>query len=157
MCGLRLGLKAYRETLGKRNRVAEKASAFSAKVRDISEFLSVAMGDDIKLGAIPGVVCFHDPCHLRHGQKLISPQRDLLCRIPGLTLRDIPDEGQCCGSAGIYNVTHRERSMKILEAKVAAIDKTGAERVVTSNPGCFMQLEYTRKKLGPEMDGVSHL
>jgi len=95
-------LKAYRETLGKQDRVAKKAEAFSSKVRDISEFLAVALGDDIKLGSIPGVVCFHDPCHLRHGQKLISPQRELLRRIPDLTFRDIPDDGQCCGSAGIY-------------------------------------------------------
>jgi glycolate oxidase iron-sulfur subunit len=139
-------LKSYRETLSKQERVAKKAEAFSAKVRDISEFLAANLGDDIKLGAIPETVCFHDPCHLRHGQKLISPQRNLLRRIPGLTLNDIPDDGQCCGSAGIYNITHHDRSMKILEAKVAAIDKTRAETVVTSNPGCFMQLEYARKK-----------
>jgi glycolate oxidase iron-sulfur subunit len=149
-------LKAYRETLSKQERVAKRAEAFSAKVRDISEFLAVKLGSDIKLGAIPEVVCFHDPCHLRHGQKLISPQRDLLRRIPGLTFKDIPDEGQCCGSAGIYNVTHRRRSMKILDAKVAAIDKTGVERVVTSNPGCFMQLEYARRSMGRGWT-VSHI
>ncbi|MEW6113881.1 MAG: (Fe-S)-binding protein, partial [Thermodesulfobacteriota bacterium] len=62
--------------------------------------------------------------------------------IPGVVFQDIPDEGQCCGSAGIYNITHRDRSMKILEAKVAAICKTGAKRVITSNPGCLMQLQY---------------
>ncbi|MGO9569741.1 MAG: (Fe-S)-binding protein [Desulfomonilaceae bacterium] len=149
-------LKAYRQTLGNQVRVAKKAEAFSAKVRDIAEFLAVALGDDIKLGPIPEVVCFHDPCHLRHGQNLIAPQRDLLRRIPGLTFRDIPDEGQCCGSAGIYNVTHRDRSMKILEAKVAAIDKTGAERVVTSNPGCFMQLQFARKNWGKDWN-LSHI
>ena len=79
-----------------------------------------------------------------------------LRRIPGLDLREIPDEGQCCGSAGIYNITHRERSMKILEAKVAAIDKTGAERVITSNPGCFMQLHYAKKCWSRKWN-VSHI
>ncbi len=149
-------LKAYRETLRKRDHVAKKAEAFSAKIRDISEFLAANLRDDVKLGPIPEVVCFHDPCHLRHGQKLVSPQRDLLRRIPGLGFKDIPDDGQCCGSAGIYNVTHRDRSMKILEAKVAAIDKTGAERVVTSNPGCFMQLDYARKNWKRDWS-VSHI
>ncbi|MCX5863441.1 MAG: (Fe-S)-binding protein [Deltaproteobacteria bacterium] len=153
-CGAEL--KAYRETLGKQGRVAEKASAFSAKVRDISEFLAIALGDDIKLGAIPEVVCFHDPCHLRHGQKLIFPQRDLLRRIPGLTYREIPDDGQCCGSAGIYNVTHRERSMKILEAKITAIGKTGARTVITSNPGCLLQLYYGKKRWNQTWN-VSHI
>ena len=139
-------LKAYRETLSKQAHVAKLAESFSAKVRDVSEFLAQSLGDDIALGPVPEIMCFHDPCHLRHGQKLTSPQRQLLRRIPQLAYRDIPDEGQCCGSAGIYNITHRERALKILEAKVHAIDKTGAQRVVTSNPGCFMQLEYARRK-----------
>ena len=108
------------------------------------------------LGQIPETVCFHDPCHLRHGQKLVLPQRDLLRRIPNLTLKDIPDDGQCCGSAGIYNITHRERSMKILEAKITAIGDTSPDRVITSNPGCFMQLVYGRKRWNQKW-GVLHI
>ena len=142
-CGMEL--KTYRETLSPVARLAKRAEAFSAKIKDISEFLVAALGPDIALGAINEKVCFHDPCHLRHGQRLIAPQRCLLSRIPGIALSDIPDDGQCCGSAGIYNITHRERSMRILEAKLEAIEKTGADRVVTSNPGCFMQLDYARK------------
>ena len=143
-CGMEL--KAYRETMSPVTRAAKRAEAFSRKIKDISEFLVSALGPETDFGPIPENVCFHDPCHLRHGQKLVSPQRDLLRRIPGLVLSDVPDEGQCCGSAGIYNITHRERSMKILEAKIAAIDKTAADRVITSNPGCFMQLQYGRKR-----------
>ncbi len=141
-------LKAYRDTLSKRAHIAKHAESFSAKIRDVSEFLASVMEEDITFGPIPEIVCFHDPCHLRHGQKLTSPQRYLLRRIPQLTFRDIPDDGQCCGSAGIYNLTHRERAMKILEAKVVAIERTGAERVVTSNPGCFMQLLYAATQWG---------
>ena len=143
-CGMEL--KAYRETMSPVTRAAKRAEAFSRKIKDISEFLVSALGPETDFGPIPENVCFHDPCHLRHGQKLVSPQRDLLRRIPGLVLSEVADEGQCCGSAGIYNITHRERSMKILEAKIAAIDKTAADRVITSNPGCFMQLQYGRKR-----------
>jgi glycolate oxidase iron-sulfur subunit len=139
-------LKAYREALSKNPILAGKAEEFSAKIRDVSEFLASAVGPEIKFGEISETVCFHDPCHLRHGQKLVLPQRELLRRIPNLTLKDIPDDGQCCGSAGIYNITHRERSMKILEAKIAAIGETSPDRVITSNPGCFMQLVYGRKR-----------
>jgi glycolate oxidase iron-sulfur subunit len=143
-CGMEL--KAYRETMSPVTRAAKRAEAFSRKIKDISEFLVSALGPETDFGPIPENVCFHDPCHLRHGQKLVSPQRDLLRRIPGLVLSDVPDEGQCCGSAGIYNITHRERSMKILKAKIAAIDRTAADRVITSNPGCFMQLQYGRQR-----------
>jgi glycolate oxidase iron-sulfur subunit len=139
-------LKAYRETLSKQSIIAQKAERFSAKIRDVSEFLASAVGPGIRFGPISETVCFHDPCHLRHGQKLTLPQRNLLRRIPDLTLKDIPDDGQCCGSAGIYNITHRERSMKILEAKIAAIGKVSPDRVITSNPGCFMQLVYGSRR-----------
>jgi glycolate oxidase iron-sulfur subunit len=153
-CGMEL--KAYRETLAKQGRMAERARSFSSCVRDVSEFLVSAMGPEISFRSTPEVMCFHDPCHLRHGQKLISPPRELLQRIPGVTLCEVPDEGQCCGSAGIYNITHHERSTKILEAKVDAIDKTGAERVVTANPGCLMQLLYAKKQWGKAWN-VSHI
>ncbi len=149
-------LKAYRETLSKRTAISKRAEGFSSKVMDISEFLASTANAEMKLGPIREVVCFHDPCHLRHGQKLVLPQRELLRTIPELIYREIPDDGQCCGSAGIYNITHRDRSMKILEAKVSAIAKTDAQRVITSNPGCYMQLKYATQKFGQPWQ-VSHI
>jgi len=153
-CGCEL--KTYRKTLSKQGPLAKRAERFAEMVRDSSEFLDSGIADDIRFGSIPSVVCFHDPCHLRHGQNLVAPQRNLLRRIPELTVRDIPDEGQCCGAGGIYNITHRERSMKILAAKVAAIESTGAQMVVTANPGCHMQLLYAAERLGTGWS-VSHI
>lgn len=135
-------LKAYREIFHKDNRWAEKSQDFSSKVRDVSEFLDKALDASITLGPMKRKVSFHDPCHLRHSQKLIAPQRNLLKRIPDVDYRELPDEGQCCGSAGIYNITHRERSMKILQAKIDSVDKTGAETLISANPGCLLQLMY---------------
>lgn len=149
-------LKAYKEVFHRRPHMARKAAAFAGKIRDVSEFLSSALGPETVFRSIPESVCFHDPCHLRHAQGIVSQPRDLLRRIPGLTFRDVPDDGQCCGSAGIYNITHRDRSMKILEAKVNAIAKTGADRVVTSNPGCLLQLMYGKKRWGLKWE-VSHI
>ncbi len=149
-------LKAYHEVFHREPRMAERASAFAQKIRDVSEFLATALGPETIFRPIPESVCFHDPCHLRHAQGIVSQPRDLLKRIPDLKFVDIPDDGQCCGSAGIYNVTHRDRSMKILEAKVAAIAKTGAARVVTSNPGCLLQLMYGKARWGLEWE-VSHI
>jgi glycolate oxidase iron-sulfur subunit len=153
-CGMEL--KAYRETLSPMPRAAARALPFSQKVKDVSEFLVTALDAETDFGPIPETVCFHDPCHLRHGQRLVSPQRDLLRRIPEMVLSEIPDAGQCCGSAGIYNITHRERSLKILEAKISAIDTISPHRVITSNPGCFMQLHYGRKRWNKDWS-LSHI
>ena len=135
-------LKTYREIFRKNPALTAKAEEFSSKVRDVSEFLDSVLTPNIRFGPISERVCFHDPCHLRHGQRLIFPQRNLLKRIPQLDYQELPDEGQCCGSAGIYNITHRQRSMKILKSKIEAIEKTQAQTVVSSNPGCLMQLTY---------------
>ena len=139
-------LKTYREIFRKNPTFVGKAEEFSNKVRDVSEFLDSVWTSDIKLGPLPEIVCFHDPCHLRHGQKLTYPQRNLLNRIPQLDYRELPDEGQCCGSAGIYNITHRNRSMRILQSKIEAIEKTKVETVISSNPGCLMQLAYGARR-----------
>lgn len=149
-------LKAYHEILSTQEGLARRAKVFSAKVRDVSEFLASSFGPEVKFGTIDRTVCFHDPCHLRHAQRIVSAPRELLNRIPGLTVRELPDDGQCCGSAGIYNITHRERSMRILEAKLKAIRKTGATKVITSNPGCLLQLMYGARH--GNMDwSVSHI
>lgn len=149
-------LKAYKEIFHKDSRLSLKASEFSSRVRDISEFLDASIDSSVAFGSISKKVSFHDPCHLRHSQKLIFPQRNLLKRVPGLDYRELSDEGQCCGSAGIYNITHRERSMKILGAKIDSIDKTGAETIVSSNPGCLMQLMYGKRQWGKSWD-VTHI
>jgi len=60
-------------------------------------------------------VCYDDPCHLIHGQRVADAPRTLLRAIPGLELVSHDDPGSCCGAAGIYNLTHREMSAAVLE------------------------------------------
>ena len=117
----------------------ERAERFSARVKDAIEFLA-----DIGLSAPPGPlagrVTYDDPCHLLHGQKVREQPRTLLGAIPGLTFVELPETDWCCGSAGIYNVTQPELSRQLLHRKVERIRGTGADLVVTANPGCEMQL-----------------
>jgi glycolate oxidase iron-sulfur subunit len=147
-------LKSYGKHLGGRKRNSRYAGVFSEKVRDVSEFLSRALGPEVPFGPLEGDACFHDPCHLCHAQGITTPPRELLRRVPGLRLSEVPDAGQCCGSAGIYNITHADRSMKILAAKVEAIGKTGAHAVVSSNPGCLLQLEYAKRRFRTDWEVV---
>lgn len=149
-------LKAYKEIFHKDDSWSQQSSEFSAKVRDVSEFLDQALDNSVEFGAIDRKVTFHDPCHLRHSQKLTTPQRNLLRRIPEVDYRELPDEGQCCGSAGIYNITHRERSMKILQSKIDSVEKTGAQTLVSSNPGCLLQLMYGKTKWNKPWE-VTHI
>jgi glycolate oxidase iron-sulfur subunit len=85
-------------------------------------------------------IAIHDPCHLVHGQGLRTPVRDLLASIPGVELVELPESDWCCGSAGTYNLTEPAMAARLLERKLANVDRSGAAMVVAANPGCLLQM-----------------
>ncbi len=132
-------LKEYGHLLKDDPEYAERARKFSARVRDISELLE-QIGVAGTMAPVKAKVAYDDPCHLLHGQGVRTQPRDLLRRIPGIEMIELPDADRCCGSAGIYNITQPEMSARILEEKIANIAGTGAEVVATGNPGCILQI-----------------
>lgn len=117
----------------------ERAERFSARVKDAIEYLA-QLGLTATPGPVDATVTYDDPCHLLHGQKIREQPRALLRAIPGLRLVELGEADWCCGSAGIYNVTQPELSRQLLHRKIEHIRRTGADLVVTANPGCEMQL-----------------
>ncbi|WP_083486247.1 (Fe-S)-binding protein [Alicyclobacillus ferrooxydans] len=128
----------------------ERATTFSGRVRDISELL-VEVGFEAPEGSVERTVTYHDACHLCHAQKVRSQPRQLLRSIPGLKLVDLPDSERCCGSAGIYNLTHPDMAMALLERKMDDIPDN-ADAVVMGNPGCMMQIRLGVHKRGRQLD-----
>jgi glycolate oxidase iron-sulfur subunit len=136
-CGL--SLKEYPHLLQDDPAYAQKAKDFSARVQDISEFLCDHLHTPPG-GGLPMRAVYVDSCHLRHGQKVTRQPRELLHQVPGLILVELSAPDRCCGSAGVYNLTHVETAETLLEAKMADITAAGAELIVTSNTGCHLQL-----------------
>lgn len=138
-------LKEYGHLLRDDPYYAERAKAFSAKVKDISEFLaSIDWKHD--MGEINRTVTYHDACHLAHGQKIKQQPRQLLEGIPGITLVPLKESDWCCGSAGIYNITNQDMAMTLLQRKMDNIAATGASVIATGNPGCIMQIALGARK-----------
>jgi glycolate oxidase iron-sulfur subunit len=117
--------------------------------RDVSELL---VDSDLPLGPLDVTVTYHDACHLAHGQRIRNEPRALLRRIPGLRLVELAEADLCCGSAGIYNLTHPEIADPLLERKVARIADTGATIVAAGNPGCLMQIAKGCRDRGLAVD-----
>jgi glycolate oxidase iron-sulfur subunit len=115
------------------------ARKFSAKVRDITEFLA-DLGLTAPLKSISARVTYQDSCHLVHGQKISEAPRKLVRAIPGVEFVEMPLSEQCCGSAGVYNVTENKTSMELLGLKMESVKQTRAQIIVTANPGCILQL-----------------
>ncbi len=124
-----------------------RASAFASKVKDATEYLG-DLGMSQTPGTLRGRVTWDDPCHLLHGQKIGKQPRALLAAIPGLDVVALDEADWCCGSAGTYNVTQPDLARSILERKIANIVRTGADTVVTANPGCLMQIQSGLRQAG---------
>jgi glycolate oxidase iron-sulfur subunit len=140
-------LKEYHELLDDDPEYAAKARQFSAKMRDVTEFLA-SLDLNRQMGAVDAVVTYQDSCHLAHGQRVRSAPRKLLGAIPGLTFREMPGADICCGSAGIYNVVQNEMSNAILKSKMTGVNATRAAIVATANPGCMIQLQAGVRQYG---------
>ncbi len=133
-------LKEYGHLLHDDPEWAARAVAFSAKIMDVSEFLAELDLNTRDMRPLPLTVTYQEPCHLAHAQRISAAPRKLMRAIPGLTLREMPESSLCCGSAGIYNVTQPEMAARLGKRKVDHALSTGADVIVTANPGCHLQL-----------------
>jgi len=132
-------LKEYGHLLGRDPQYADRAARLAHRVRDVSEFLaSIELVPPSR--PVHRTVAYHDACHLAHGQGVRDEPRRLLAAIPGLRLVELRDADQCCGSAGLYNILQPRLAARLLDKKIAAILETGADTLVTGNPGCLMQI-----------------
>ncbi|MFC4766806.1 (Fe-S)-binding protein [Effusibacillus consociatus] len=128
---------------------AERAQQFAAKSRDINQILS-ELGPLPFRKEIPHRLTYQDSCHLRNVQKVASQPRQLLRSIPGAHYIELPGADGCCGSAGIYSLVQYDTSMQVLDDKMKSVATTNAAFVVTSNPGCLLQMRMGIRRAGLE-------
>jgi glycolate oxidase iron-sulfur subunit len=168
-------LKEYRHVFHDDPEWAARADRFSSKVRDITEWLDQIMPEDLthpersggrastslhsahakhapaaqsKDATLPRSITYHEPCHLANVQGVRRQPRALLMRLKnkGVDVRELNDPTRCCGSAGIYNLTHPGMSKDLLDRKMDDVQASGADVVVSANPGCLLQLEWGAKR-----------
>ena len=142
-------LKEYGHLLRDDPEYAERAAAFAARCRDISEVLA-----DLEPRAprhpIPLRVAYHDACHLQHAQGITAQPRQVLATIPELELAEIPEAGVCCGSAGIYNLVEPDAARALGERKARNVVATGADAIASANPGCLLQMRSSLADTGAQ-------
>lgn len=136
-------LKTYGELLHDDPTWAARARAFSAKVRDVTEILA-----DLPARAtrhpVRARIAYHDACHLAHGQGVRRQPRDLLGAIPGVEIVPVSESDICCGSAGIFNLVQPDMASSLGRRKAQHLAAANADVVVTSNPGCILQIRSSQ-------------
>jgi glycolate oxidase iron-sulfur subunit len=139
VAGCGSSMKEYGHLLADDPEWAERAAAFSARVRDVHEVL--AEGEpQAPRHPVPGRVAYHDACHLGHAQGVREQPRKVLRSVPGVVLVDLPEAALCCGSAGIYNMVAPEAAGELGARKAANVRSVRPDVVVTANPGCLLQI-----------------
>jgi glycolate oxidase iron-sulfur subunit len=132
-------LKEYDQLFAADNPLQAKAHEFRGKMRDVTEFLD-SLGMTAPLREVHLRVTYQDSCHLAHGQKIREAPRRLIRAVPGVEFTEMRLSDNCCGSAGVYNVTETKTSLELLTEKMHCAADTGAEAIVTANPGCLLQM-----------------
>ncbi|HEX3649054.1 MAG TPA: heterodisulfide reductase-related iron-sulfur binding cluster [Pseudonocardiaceae bacterium] len=140
-------MKEYADLLADDPAYGERAAEFAGKVRDLSEIL-VELGPVAVRHPLRITAAYHDACHLGHAQGVRTQPRQLLAGIPGFTVKEIEDAAICCGSAGIYNILNPAAARDLGDRKAANVQATGAELLVTANPGCLMQIASSMRRSG---------
>jgi len=133
-----------------------RMTAFSAKVADVHEFLA-GVEPRAPRRALPMKLAYHDACHLAHAQQIRTEPRELLRGIPGVELVEPAEWELCCGSAGIYNLTHPGPAAELGARKAENLRATGAEAIAAANPGCAIQIAaYLERPIYHPMTLLDH-
>lgn len=140
-------MKEYGHLLRDDPAYAARAVALGAKCKDVSEIL-VSGPPRAPRHPLPMRVAYHDACHLQHAQRVKLHPRQVLATIPGLVVLEVSDAAICCGSAGIYNLVEPGAAQELGRRKAENISATGPEAVVSSNPGCLLQIRAAMEPLG---------
>lgn len=121
------------------------AGSTISDIMDMNEFL---INNDMVSGLAtsPETVTYHDPCHLSFGLGVRNEPRRILQSIKGIELREMKHADECCGFAGLFSLHFKEISRAVGDKKMESISNTSAGTVVTSCPGCMMQLEALKRK-----------
>ncbi|WP_274654519.1 (Fe-S)-binding protein [Paenibacillus humicola] len=134
----------------------EDGAWFASRVIDVSRLIAEKgrvpdfaepAGEDGRAQQL--LITYQDSCHLRNVMKSGGAPRQLMNRVGNVRFVEMADAGSCCGSAGIYNVTQPEMAGRVLERKMDNANRTEARYLLTSNPGCLLQM-----KLGIEKHGA---
>ena len=135
-----------------------RAERFKAKVKDFASILiEVGFLDRVTLTLPRQVITYQDSCHLRNVQQGALAPRLLLQAIRGTTYVEQRHADHCCGSAGVYNLLQPIIANDILEMKMGHVRDTAAQTIVTSNPGCHLQMQLGIQEHGTDSMRAVHL
>lgn len=134
-----------------------RAEALAARTYELTDFLVRVLRVESVPGTFSGSVTYHDSCSGLRGLGIQAQPRALLARVPGLTLREMPEAEACCGFGGAFSVKFGDVSTAIASKKCANAQAAGADALVGGDLGCLLHLEGRLRRMGDETTRVLHI
>jgi len=129
----------YPELLAGDSVYGPKAKALAARTYEFSQFLVDVLGVELPAAAGPRLA-YHASCHGLRGLGLRDQPRRLLRAVAGERCADLPDAETCCGFGGLFAIKMGPLSSAMLDAKIDAIERSGADEVVATDVSCLMHI-----------------
>jgi len=127
------------------------------KIFELTDFLASVMKVQSLPSRVEGTITYHDSCSGLRELGVSAQPRELLAKIPGLTLKEMKDCRSCCGFGGTFALKYGAISGAIVDEKVQNIQATGAQAVVLGDLGCMLNIEGRLRRLGDERTQVLHV
>lgn len=117
----------------------EKAARVAARCREFSQFLAEHAPQGVG-GALDAKIAYHPSCHLLRGLGVRHQPAAAIAAVAGVTSMPVSEQEECCGFGGLFSVKNAEISSAMLDRKIAAIEASGADRVVSCDLGCLLHI-----------------
>ena len=147
----------YPDLFGGEPALAARIDRLTAKTYELTDFLvNVAKLRQVP-GTFDGSVTYHDSCSGLREMGVKTQPRELLAKVPGLTLKEMRDNETCCGFGGTFVLKMDEISARMVEDKCRHIEANGASAVVLGDLGCMLNIEGRLRKRGDSTTQVLHV
>jgi glycolate oxidase iron-sulfur subunit len=121
---------------------AQKAAFVSERTRDLSELLpELASQLQGRVKPPQGLLAYHPPCTLQHGQKLRGGVETGLQQLGFKVQVALNESHLCCGSAGTYSVLHPDIAGELRDRKLGHLQAMQPQAVISANIGCITHLQ----------------
>ena len=148
---------AYPQLLGDDPVWGDRARALAERTFELTSFLADVAKSDFVAPEFAGSVTYHDSCKGLRGLGIKRQPRELLLKVRGLSLKEMPDCEECCGFGGAFSMKFGEVSTQIVDRKCDSIALAGADAVVGGDLGCLMNIEGRLRRRGDETTRVLHI
>ncbi len=136
---------------------AARARALAERTRELSEFLVDVLHFAAPPAEFAGTVTYHDSCKGLRGLGIKRQPRELLLKVRGLSLQEMPDCEECCGFGGAFSVRFGDVSTEIVDRKCASVATVEADAVVGGDLGCLLNIEGRLRRRGDTRTRVLHI